>query len=243
MGALRHLHGGGLVILLLASLAHADVLVLAASSLTESLQKVATAWTAQGHPTVTFSFDASSKLAKQIEAGAPADLYISADAEWMDHLDKQGLVEPRVNLVGNSLVAIVPAGSGASPDLTRPEIKHLALGAETVPIGRYARAALASLGTWEAVKERVVTGDNVRSVLGWVATGEAEAGVVYATDALVEPRVRAVYTFPAASHPRIVYPAAVVKGATHRGDAAAFLAYCRSTAGLAVFYAAGFSPA
>lgn len=231
------------MILLLVAAAHADVVVLAASSLTESLQKVAAAWTAQGHPAVTFSFDASSKLARQIEAGAPADLYISADSEWMDYLDQRGRITSRVNLVGNSLVAIVPKGTSSSPDLTRPEIKHLALAAETVPAGKYARASLLSLGTWDAVKDRVVSGDNVRTVLGWVATGEAEAGIVYATDALVEPRVSTVYTFPAATHPPIVYPAAVVKDAAHAEDAAAFLAYCRSTAALAIFYAAGFAPA
>lgn len=225
------------------------VVVLAASSLTESLQKAAIAWTAKGHPKVTFSFDASSKLAKQVEAGAPADAFFSADSDWMDFLDGKGLISrsTRVNLLGNALVAVLPASSSlpvaSVADLARAEIKHLALAGENVPAGRYGRAALASLGAWDAVKERVVSGDNVRTVLGWVATGEAEAGIVYATDAKVEPKVRVALTFPPTSYPTIVYPAAVLTSATHAKDAADFLTYCKSAEGMAVFTAAGFTAA
>ena len=225
------------------------VVVLAAASLTETLQTVGAAWTAKGHPAVTFSFDASSKLAKQVEAGAPADAFVSADAAWMDYLDRKGHIDPatRVNLLGNVLVAVVPAtstlGVRSPADLTKPEVKLLALAGENVPAGTYGRAALTSLGAWDAVKGRVVNGDNVRTVLGWVASGETEAGVVYVTDARVEPQVKVAFTFPATSYPRIVYPMAVVKGAAHAKDAGDFLAYCKSAEGMAVFTAAGFTPA
>lgn len=225
------------------------ITVFAAASLTEALQTVAAAWTAQGNPRVTLSFDASSRLARQIEAGAPADAFFSADEEWMSYLDQKGLIREgtRVDLLGNSLVVVVPASStlpmSAAGDLARPEVRHLALAGESVPAGRYARAALTRLGVFASVADRVVSGDNVRSVLAWVATGEAEAGVVYATDARVDARVRAAFTFPADSHPPIVYPAALVAGSRHGKEAAAFLAFCASPAGMALFSAAGFSAA
>lgn len=227
----------------------ATVVVLAASSLTESLQTVATAWTAKGHPNVTFSFDASSRLAKQVEAGVPADAFLSADADWMDYVAARGLIrEPtRVNLLGNALVAVLPTAStlpvASAADLGRPEIKHLALAGENVPAGKYGRASLTNLGAWDAVKDRVVSGDNVRTVLGWVATGEADAGLVYATDARVEPKVKVALTLPATSHPTIVYPAAVLTNATHAREAAEFLTFCRSPEGMAVFTSAGFTAA
>jgi molybdate transport system substrate-binding protein len=236
-----------MIALLLAVLpARADVVVLAAASLTESLQKAGAAWTAQGHPPVTFSFDASSRLAKQVDEGVAADLYLSADRQWMDWLADRGHLDAgtRVDLVGNALVAVVPPASSlaGAADLAGPGVRHLALGGESVPAGRYARAALAALGAWEPVKDRVVSGDSVRTVLAWVAGGEAEAGVVYATDALVEPRVKVAFRFPATSHEPIVYPAAVLARALHHDDAVAFLRWLRSTEGLAIFYAAGFSP-
>ena len=237
--------------LALSSRAPADgpsLTVLAASSLTEALPGVGAAWTAAGHPPITFSFDGSSTLAKQIDAGAPADLYFSADTHWMDWLSERGRIEPgtRVDLLGNRLVLIVPASGINAPkrasDLMDPAMRRLALAGESVPAGRYARAALQSLGVWESVAPRVVSGDNVRTVLGWVATGEADAGVVYATDAAVEPRVRVAHAFPPDSYPPIVYPAAALKGAPHAKDAADFLAYCASPPGMAVFLDAGFTP-
>jgi molybdate transport system substrate-binding protein len=127
-------------------------------------------------------------------------------------------------------------------ELAGPDVKHLALAAETVPAGKYARAALVSAGVWEPVKDRVVNGENVRTVLGWVASREAEAGFVYATDAKVEPKVNVAFTVPASNYPPIVYPAAVVKNARHAKEAAEFLAYCQSAEGMAVFLAAGFTP-
>jgi len=225
------------------------VVVLAAASLTESLQAAATLWSARGHPKVTLSFDASSRLARQIEAGAPADAFFSADQEWMDYLAGKGKIDPatRVTLLGNALVAVVPASSTLAlreaRDLSRPELRHLGLAGENVPAGKYGRAALQRLGVWDGVKDRVQSGDNVRSVLSWVAQGEVDAGLVYATDAKVEPAVRVAFTFPEGSHPPITYPAAVVEGAAHARDAAGFLSFCQSGDGMAVFLAAGFTPA
>ena len=199
------------------------IVVLAAASMTDVLPAVAKAWSELGHPEVRFSFDATSRLARQIEAGIPADLFVSADLEWMDFLSRQGLIRDgaRVDLAGNSLVAIVPSISTLSvrgpPDLVGPAVKRLALGFESVPAGKYGRAALARAGVWQELSARVVTGANVRSVLAWVARGEAEAGVVYATDAHSEPRVRIAFVFAADSHPPIVYSAAVLRDSSRRG--------------------------
>lgn len=240
------------VALLLAALparaAPPELVVLAAVSLTESLSQVAAAWTRAGHPVVRFSFDASSRLARQVEAGAPADVFVSADAEWMDHLQKAGLVDAatRADLVGNRLVVVAPAASpwtvSAPGDLAAPSVRRVGLAGEAVPAGRYARAALERLGLWAALAPRVVNGDNVRSVLAWAAAGEVDAGVVYASDARVEPRVRVVWTFAADTHPPIVYPGAVVKGSRSAAEAAAFLRYCRGPEAASVFRAAGFEP-
>lgn len=223
--------------------------VLAASSLTESLQRVGDAWKGKGNGAVTFSFDASSKLAKQVEGGVPADLFFAADLEWMDHLDGKGLLAPhsRVVLLGNALVAVVRADAPFVPPdargLASPAVSRLALAGENVPAGKYARAALRSAGAWDAVEDRVVVGDNVRTTLGWVASGEADAGVVYATDARVEPKVKVAFTFPASSHPAIVYPAAALRSSAHVDDAKRFLAFCQSPEAKAIFASAGFLPA
>lgn len=212
--------------------------VFAAASLTDVLPKVADAWVAGGGERVTFTFDSSAKLAKQLASGQPADLFFSADTAWMDDVAGKGLIdaETRVDLLGNALVLVVPAGG---PDVVLADVERLAMAGENVPAGRYGRAALQSLGSWQMVKSRVVSGDDVRTALGWVATGEADAGIVYATDARAEPRVRAAFTFPASTHPPIVYPAAVVKGAGE--DAGHFLAFCASPAGMAIFREAGFT--
>ncbi len=239
------------LLLLLPPPARADsgeVLVLAAASLTESLQAVAKAWTAKGHPRVTFSFDASSRLARQIEAGAPADAFFSADLEWMDEIAGRSLVDAasRVNLLGNTLVVAVPAASPLAvtraEDLAVPAVVHLGLAGESVPAGRYGQAALTRLGVWDALSPRVVRGDNVRTVLGWVATGEVEAGVVYGTDAKVEPRVKVAWTFPESSHPSIVYPAAALAQAPHAASAREFVVWCQGDEAQRVFADAGFVP-
>jgi molybdate transport system substrate-binding protein len=225
-----------------------ELTVLAASSLTDALPDVADAWKAHGGVPVTFSFDSSSKLAKQVEAGAPADALFTADEETLDGLDANGLLAAgtRRDLLGNQLVVVVPATAtwipASAEDLGGEELTHLALAGENVPAGRYARASLQAAGAWTAVEPRVVTGDNVRTTLAWVSRGEAEAGVVYATDARAEPAVKVAFAFPDGSHPAIVYPAAVVAASAHPSEATAFLDFCASPDGLAVFEAAGFLP-
>jgi len=223
---------------------------LAAASLTDALPDVAEAWKTHGGgtATVTFSFDSSSKLVKQLEAGAPADLLFTADAETMSAAAVHGLLEAdtRRDLLGNVLVVVVPADAIWTPasaaELANPSLDHLAVAGENVPAGRYARSALESAGVWTAVEPRIVRGDNVRTTLGWVTRGEADAGVVYATDARSEPGVRVAFSFPPESHAPIVYPAAVVSSAAHPAEAAAFLSFCASPDAKAIFANAGFTP-
>lgn len=226
--------------------AGAPLRVLAASSLTEVLGALDRRWQAAGHPPLELSFDGSNRLAQQVAAGAPADLFLSADEPWMQDLADKGLILPdtRVVLAQNSLVVVVPVNGGLA--LSAPEglraAQRLALAGEGVPAGRYARASLQQLGLWPTLAERVVSGANVRATLAWVAGGEAEAGVVYATDARVEPRVRVALTLPPTSHPPIRYPAAVLRSSAQPAAAAAFLALCRSAAAQADWAAAGFLP-
>jgi molybdate transport system substrate-binding protein len=221
--------------------------VLAAASLAEVLPRVAAMWTGEGNPPVAFSFDATSRLARQLEAGAPADVFVSADRAWMDTLERRGavLADSRVEIAGNRLVVVVSAGFAGSvagaADLSAPAVRHLALAGEGVPAGTYAQAALSRLGAWEALAPRVVRGDSVRTALAWVAGGQADAGVVYATDARVEPRVRVAWILPETTHPVIRYPAAVAR-ASRQGEAAArLLTFLRSDAAAQVFEDAGFT--
>ena len=219
---------------------------LAASSLSDVLPRVADAWAREGNPKITFSFDASSRLARQVEAGAPADFVVFADALTLDDLDKKGLVRGRRDLLGNTLVLVVPARAAWAPTtaagLVGPELTHLAMAGESVPAGRYGRAALASAGVWTAVSPRVVDGESVRTALAWVSRGEAEAGIVYATDAAADPTVRIAFTFPVDSYPPIVYPGAALVGAAHTAEAEAFLTWCAGPAAQALFAEAGFLP-
>ena len=227
----------------------ASLTVLAASSLNESLPRAAAVWSAQGHSTVQFSFDASSRLAHQIIAGIPADVFFAADTDWMDEVTRQGATLPpsRVNVVGNQLVVVVPSRSASgitdTSALANPGVRHLAVANENVPAGKYARVALTRLGVWSAVRDRIVNGANARTVLAWVATGEADAGIVYATDAQIEPRVRVAFLFPRHAVSPIVYPAAVLSSSTNAAEAKSFLDFCTSEAGQAIFRAAGFLPA
>jgi len=204
-----------------ADAAEERLLVFAAASLQESLDRVLRAWHEDGGVPVEVSYAGSSALARQIEQGAPADLFISADQAWMDYLQARGRlrVESRRDLVGNRLVLVAPADSPLQSLPLDREALLAALGrgdrlavAETdsVPAGRYARQALQSLGVWDALSDRLAQGDNVRSVLSFVARGEAPLGIVYATDARVEARVRVVAEMPAGSHAPIVYPAALL---------------------------------
>lgn len=223
--------------------------VLAAASLQDALSAAAKGWTAQGHPAPVLSFAGTSALARQAEAGAPADLFISADKKWMDELAARGLIRlaTRRVLLTNRLVLIAPAGSTASVTLEKGLSLDKALGGgrlavadpDAVPAGRYAKQALESLGAWNTASKRIVAAQNVRAALALVARKEASLGIVYATDAKAEPGVRIVGTFPQGSHKPIVYPAAVLK-AGESADAAAFLDYLSSSQARAVFARYGF---
>lgn len=228
----------------------ASVTVFAAASLKESAEKVAAAWKAAGGADVTFSFAGSSALAKQIEEGAPADLFISADLRWMDHLDKAGRIkaDTRVNLLGNRIVLVAPKDSTAAATI-EPGFPLAALlgnerlamaNVDAVPAGTYGKAALESLGVWDGVKDKVAQAENVRAALLLVSRGEAPLGIVYETDAKVDPSVKIVDRFPEASHPAIVYPAALTSDGTNP-RAAEFLAYLQGADAHAIFTSAGFT--
>lgn len=193
-----------------AACAQERMLVFAAASLKNALDE---AHAAYGAPVVA-SYAASSALARQIERGAPAQVFISADAEWMDYLAQKGLLVPstRRNLFGNRLVWVVPAGS---PVEALPAQGRVALAdPQHVPAGKYAKAALQKLGRWEAMEKRVAAAENVRAALALVARGEAALGIVYETDAKAEPKVKIAGRIDPALHPAIVYPAAAVRGAS-----------------------------
>ena len=238
-----------LVVLLAAGPARADVTVFAAASLAGALGDAAQAFEAQGGAHARLVFAGSSALARQIEAGAPADLFVSANTEWMDALQSRALIDPetRVDLLGNSLVLVGPAPvtpvAPAALDLTALlGGGRLAMAlVDAVPAGIYGRAALQSLGQWDAVAPQVAQADNVRAALALVATGEAPLGVVYATDAVAEPRVGVVMTFPEGSHPPITYPAAVTMGAAEAAQARAFLDWLQSAEAQAIFARHGFT--
>ena len=225
--------------------------VFAAASLQESLDAVAKSWEAHGGQHVVLSYAASSVLARQIEQGAQADVFVSADIDWMDYLQDRKLIEPasRFVLVRNALVLIAPIHSSVrAVDLNARPSVLAALGrgrlavAETasVPAGRYAKQALENLGLWPALSTHLAQGDNVRAALEYVARGEAPLGIVYATDAHAEPRVRIVAVFADKLHAPIVYPAARTASADPK-SAAAFLAYLRTPRIAALFRRAGFA--
>jgi molybdate transport system substrate-binding protein len=224
--------------------------VFAAASLTNALQDLGDAFTKDTSIPVRFSFAASSALARQIENGSRADIFFSADLEWMDYLQARNLVQPatRHDLVGNRLVLIAPLDSKIKLKIEPHFALAAALGKsrlatgdpDSVPVGRYAHEALANLGVWDQVEARLVRADSVRSALAFVDRGEAALGIVYATDALIDKQVRVVDMFPAASHMPIVYPAALTTGA--KADAAKFLTYVRGPAGDLAFRHYGFTP-
>ena len=224
--------------------------VLAAASLQESLTEAADAWAVRGHPRPVLSFAASSALARQVIAGAPADLFLSADEEWMDAVAKAGLLRAgtRTTLLGNRLVLIAPGDSRIGSVSIGPGFELATLVGDgrivtgdvrAVPVGRYAKAALEKLGSWSAVAPRFAMTENVRAALTLVARGEAALGIVYETDAKVEPGVKIVGAFPADSHPAIVYPVAAT--ATAKPESAAYLAFLRSGVAKMVFEQYGFT--
>lgn len=239
----------GLVLAPQIALAQKSITVFAAASLTDTLQTVADAYKAKTGTKVVLSFGASSTLARQIEQGAPADIFFSADTDWMDYLQKQNLIDiaSRKTLLGNDLVLI--GTLQAKQVAIGPQFKlaqalgngKLALAdPASVPAGKYAKAALTSLGVWNSVSGQVVPAENVRAALEYVARGEAPYGIVYATDARIAPTVRIVGTFPQSSHPPIVYPAALTR--TAAGDARGFLAFLAGPEARVIFVKAGFKP-
>jgi molybdate transport system substrate-binding protein len=234
--------------LLIAGQAHAQpVLVFAAASLKNALDEAATA----SPVPATVSYASSSALARQIEAGAPAQVYLSADLAWMDYVQERNRIVPgtRRNLLGNKLVLIAPASSKVQANVETGFALagllgsgRLALGDPThVPAGKYAKAALEALGVWEGVRSRLAPAENVRAALALVARAETPLGVVYATDAAAEPRVRVVGAFPEGSHPPIVYPVALTVHA--KGSVPGrFLDFLGSPRARAIFERHGFTP-
>lgn len=225
-----------------------EVTVFGAASLTDVLQEIGKAYE-RGHPgeKVVFNFGGSNLLVRQIEAGAPADLFLSADEAKMDELEKKGLLlnGSRKDLLSNSLVVVVEKLGGLDipglDALTGPKVRKLAL-ADTngVPCGIYAKKYFEKKGVWDKLKDRVVSTLNVRAALAAVESGNVDAGVVFKTDAAISPKVKVAYEVPAGDAPTIAYPVAVLKGSKERDETENFLAYLESKEGLAVFEKYGF---
>ena len=225
------------------------ITVYGAASLTDSLTQLGGEFTKDTGIPVRFSFAASSALARQIEAGSPADVFMSADVEWMDYLDQRALIQnaSRHDVLGNRLALVAPVNSKLTLKIAPHFALRAALGEErlatgdpdAVPVGRYARDALTSLGVWGEVADRLVRAENVRSALMFVARGEVPLGIVYETDARIDPKVRIVDLFPASSHAPIVYPLALTAVAVP--DARRFVDYLRSPRAKVVFEGFGFT--
>jgi len=248
MARLRFLAAVLTAVLLALPARAADITVFAAASLTDALQKAGDSWHAASGKSVVLSFAASSALARQIEASGGADIFISADTDWMDYLDNRGLIQhdTRKNLLSNHLVLIAPADSKISLVIT-PHFDLLgALGGgrlaiadpDSVPAGKYGRQSLTSLGVWNGVVDHLVGAENVRVALLYVARGETPLGIVYTTDALAEPKVKIVGQFPDNTHNPILYPVALTKDA--KPDAKAFLDFLSSKDAQTIFRKAGF---
>jgi molybdate transport system substrate-binding protein len=232
---------------LVAPAAGAEVIVFAAASLTDALQEIGAAYEQQSGDKVVLNLGASSILARQIQEGAPADLFFSADEAKMDSLEKQGLVlkETRRSLLSNTLVVVVPVDSslkiGSAQDLATPKVRSLALAErQSVPAGIYAKEYLRSRKLWSKLIDRVVPTENVRGTLAAVESGNVDAGVVYKTDAGISKKVRIAYEVPAAEGPKISYSAAVMARSGQPAAARRFLRYLESPAALAVFRRYGF---
>jgi molybdate transport system substrate-binding protein len=226
------------------------ITVFAAASMKNALDDVDAAFTKATGVTVTASYAASSALAKQIEQGAPVDVFVSADLKWMDYLTAKKLIKPdtRVNLLGNKLVLIAPADSklGTVTITNGFDIAKLAgdgriavADTKAVPAGLYAKAALENLGAWAAAEPKLAQAENVRATLAFVARGETPIGIVYETDARIEPKVKIIGTFPDGSYPPVTYPVAEV--AASEGPAGRYLAFLRTQGAKAIFEKYGFS--
>jgi molybdate transport system substrate-binding protein len=227
-----------------------ELVIFAAASMKNALDEAAAAFSKQARkPAPKISYAASNTLARQIEAGAPADVFISADLDWMDHLSGKDLIRPetRINLLGNRIVLVAPKDQanavaiGPGFDLAAAlGSGRLAMGSvEAVPAGKYGKAALEKLGAWEGVKAQVAQADSVRAALLLVSRGEAPLGIVYQTDAAADRNVAIIGTFPQDSHPPIVYPVAVTKDSTNPG-AQDFVTFLRSAAAKPIFEKQGF---
>jgi molybdate transport system substrate-binding protein len=233
--------------LLLAVPGRAELLVSAAASLADALPEVGKAWEAAGGEKLTFNFAASSALVSQIESGAPVDLVVTADEETLSRLEKGGLLDAgsRRPLLSNRLAVVVVRGSpvkvARAEDLARAEFARLALADPTaVPAGKYAKAWLERRGVWAAVERRVIPSLNVRAALAAVAAGEADAGVVYATDVTASPDVELAFVVPAEEGPRIVYPAAALRESKRLESARRLLTFLGSGEAQAIFARFGF---
>jgi len=226
----------------------APITVLAAASLKNALDDVGAAFTAKTGKQVRFSYAASSALARQIEQGAPADVFISADSDWMDYVAQRGLIVPtsRRDLLSNHLALIAPADSKVRLRIGKGMRLAAALGdgrlsvaGPDVPAGKYAKASLTSLGVWDSVAGKLAPAENVRAALLFVARGEAPLGIVYDTDAKVEPKVKIVGLFPDASHPPILYPGALIAKSSNL-DGGVFLGFIHSSEAATIFRKYGF---
>jgi molybdate transport system substrate-binding protein len=227
-----------------------DVVVFAAASLKNALDDAAAQWQRESGKKVTISYAASNTLIKQIEQGAPADMFLSADLDWMDYGQQKGLIKPdtRSNLLGNRLVLIAPTDANVRANIQpgfdlAPLLKGGRLSmanVDAVPAGKYGKTALEKLGVWDSVKDKIAQAENVRAALLLVARGEAPLGIVYQTDAASDPTVKIVGTFPENTHPPIIYPIALTKESTHP-DAQAFLNFLRSPAARPAFERQGFT--
>jgi molybdate transport system substrate-binding protein len=225
------------------------VVVFAAASLTDAINEVGAAFTKETGVAIKPSFAASSALARQIESGAPADVFFPADEEWMDYLEKKQLLAPgtRHDVLANKLVLVAPADSTANVKITTGPALLKAIGnarvatgdPDSVPVGKYAKAALTSLGVWDALAPRLVRAENVRGALAYVARGEAPFGIVYLTDAKIDKNVKLLDTFPESTHPPIRYPIALT--AKGSADAKRFAQYVSSQQASAIFEKYGFS--
>ena len=225
-----------------------SITMFAAASLTDAMNDVGKAYKAATGNDVVFSFAASSVLAKQIEASGGADLFMSADSDWMNYLDKKGLIlsPTREDLLGNHLVVVAPAGQTVSLMVNgKFDFAGALKGGKlavadpaSVPAGKYAKASLTQLGAWDAVKGQLAPAENVRAALAYVARGEAPLGIVYTTDAMAEKNVHVVAILPDSTHAPIVYPLAMVKDAKH--EAREFYAFLTSPQAIAIFKKDGF---
>ncbi len=221
------------------------IVVYAAASTREVMEQIGTDFETETGLPVTLNFGPSSGLARQIEQGANADLFLSADEDWADYIADKGLVEQRRDLLANKLVVVVPTESpmiiNDLVDLIKPGIHRLALAGSAVPAGRYARKALDSAGLWEQVKDRIVEGSDVRSALAYVARGEAEAGIVYATDVAGSNKVRVILQINPELHPPIRYPLVLIKRDSSLPATRQFYDYLGSKHAAEVFSQAGFA--